>query len=876
MKRFLLLMAAAFLTAMSSLAQNTIKVETHNVVGEDEQFNVTFIIEGENSPSDFSWTPSEDFQLLWGPQSGRSTSVSIMNGKRTKSVQSTYTYVLKPVKAGTFQLPLATAKVKGTEISSSPVSIEVVPSGTASSSQSSAAYSGQQSGQTSGQSSSRGAVSDDDIFLEVSLNRTSVVVGEPVIATIKLYQKVNIAGFESASFPSFDGFWSQELEAPTNIEFARETYGGQIYNAALLRKYILIPQKQGTVTIDPAELMCLVNIRVSSGGNSIFDGFFDDYRTVRKKVASKPVTVKVSPLPAGAPASFAGGVGSFRISAKVSKDTLKTHEAASLLVTVTGTGNVSLLEAPKVNFPPDMEVYDTKVSEKVDKGGRSGSKFYEFPFIPRSHGDFILEPVEYSYYDIASGKYVTLRTDPVPIHVERGNEADSGAQVIVPGAGRKDVRTLGSDIRFISTKAPSLASKGHFFVGSALFWTILALLVAVAVICWATFRKIAARRADVVGTRNRKATKMAMKRLKLADTFLRQNLYTAFYEELHKALLGFISDKLNIPASELSRDNMSQALRDGNVAQEHIDTFIGLLDACEFARYSPDAGHDAMEAHYRSALEAISSIDSNMKSRKNDNRKASALIAVSLLLVIPAGLSAQQKDYADSLWNAGNAAYSEGLWDDAIKAYSQIESIGLESAALYCNLGDACFKGGNIPMAVLWYERALKLDPSYSDARYNLNLVNESVQDRIDPVPEFILKSWTKDVCWILDSDSWTICFIVFFAIFLAMLLLFLLAPSVAGCRTGFFTGIVMLLLSASSLGFALWQKHDYMRRDEAVVMRPVTSVKSSPASGSAKDLFILHEGTKVKILDQVGAWNNIQLADGRQGWIPSEDIEVI
>ena len=876
MKR-LILLTAAVLTAVSSLAQNTIKVETHNVVGEDEQFNVTFIIEGENNPSDFSWTPSGDFQLLWGPQSGRSTSVSIINGKRTKSVQSTYTYVLKPMKAGKFELPRATAKVKGNEISSSPVSIEVVPASSSSSSmQSGSQPSSGRSGSAS--ASSRNGVSDNDIFLDVSLSRTSVVVGEPIIATIKLYQKVNIAGFESADFPSFDGFWSQELEAPTNIEFARETYDGQIYNAALLRKYILIPQRQGQVKIEPAELMCLVNIRVSSGGNSIFDGFFDDYRTVRKKVSSKPVTVKVSPLPAGAPASFAGGVGSFRISAKVSKDTLKTHEAASLLLTVTGTGNVSLLEAPKVSFPPDMEAYDTKISEKVDKGGRSGSKYYEFPFIPRSHGDFEIDPIEYSYYDIATGKYQTLRTEPIRIHVERGNEAESGAQVMSPGTVRKDVRTLGSDIRYISTKSPALAAKGHFFVGSAMFWSIIAFLVAATAACWAVFRKIAARKADVAGTRNRKATKMAMKRLKLANTFLSQNLYTAFYEELHKALLGFISDKLNIPVSELSKDNISDALKDGNVATEHIESFIGLLDACEFARYSPDAGHDAMEAHYKSALEAISSIDSNMKSRKNDNSKsvASAAMALALLLAMPQNSDAQQKNYTDSLWNAGNAAYAEGIWDDAVSAYSQIESAGLESAALFCNLGDAYFKAGNTPMAVLWYERALKLDPSYSDARYNLNLVNESIQDRIDPVPEFILRSWTKDACRALDSDAWAVLSIVFLGLTLAMLLLFLLAPSVSGRRAGFFTGIVTLLLAASTLGFSLWQKHDYMRSDEAVIMRPVTSAKSSPSSGSAKDLFILHEGTKVTILDQVGSWNNIQLADGRQGWIQSDDMEII
>ena len=232
---------------------------------------------------------------------------------------------------------------------------------------------------------------------------------------------MNIAGFEGANFPTFNGFWSQELAAPTNIEFARETYEGQIYNGALLRKFVLIPQQAGRLTIEPAELVCLVNVRVSSGGSSIFDGFFDDYRTVRQKVTSKPVEINVSSLPAGAPASFAGGVGEFSISAKLSKDVIKTHEAASLLVTVSGRGNVSLLEAPKVNFPPDMEVYDTKTSDKVDKGGMSGSKTYEFPFIPRSYGEFEIEPISYTYYDVNAKKYVTLQTQPLAITVEKGN-----------------------------------------------------------------------------------------------------------------------------------------------------------------------------------------------------------------------------------------------------------------------------------------------------------------------------------------------------------------------------------------------------------------------------------------------------------------------
>ena len=863
MKKLLFTLFAA-LAALTAYAQTDIKVEVHRVVEVGEQFNVTFIIEGEGSVSDFSWAPSDDFQLLWGPQSGRSSSVQIVNGKMTKSVQNTYTYILRAMSKGKFTLPAATAKVKKTQINSSPVSIEVVEGRQAS----------QQPQQSQPQTQrQQTATGSGDIQLDLTLSRSEAVVGEPIIATLKLYQRVNVAGFEGASFPSFNGFWSQELEAPTNIEFARETYNGQIYNAALLRKFVLIPQQAGTVTIDPAELVCLVNIRVSSGGTSIFDGFFDDYRTIRQKVTSKPVKVKVSPLPAGAPASFAGGVGQFNISAKLSKDVLKTHEAGSLIVTVSGKGNVSLLDAPKVNFPPDMEVYDTKTSDRIDKGGLSGSKTYEFPFIPRSYGDFVIEPIKYTYYDVNAKKYVTLQTQPLNITVEKGNETESGP-VIVSGVARKDVKNLGSDIRFINVRNQEFSSKGSFFVGSAGFWTVASLIVLLAIACWFIFRKIAARRADVAGTKNRKATKMALKRLQLAGTFLKQNLYTAFYEELHKALLGFISDKLNMPASELSRDRICETLQERGVDKSLTDTFIGILDACEFARYSPDAGNEAMTAHYNSAIDVISSIDSNMKSSKTAP-KAAYMIAF-LMMVVPSAASAQQSEYVDSLWNGANQAYTEGRWEDAVAGYDMISGMGLESAALYCNTGDAYFKSGNIPMAILNYERALKLDPSYGDAQYNLELLSGMIQDRIDPVPEFILKVWASKVCRLMNSNSWAVTFLVLLALTMAMVLLFVLSPSVAGRRTGFFTGIVLLLMAASSLSFSLWQKNDYVKMEGAIVMRPVSSVKSSPSSESSQDLFVLHEGTKVKVIDQVGSWNNIELADGRQGWIPSSDIEAI
>ena len=868
----LILTITSLVWAVVAFGQSEIQVEAPNVVAADEQFNVTFIIEGEGNPTDFQWSAGNGFQVLWGPQSGRSTSIQIINGKRTKSVQSTYTYVLRPVGTGRYSIPSATAKLDGKEISSREKSIQVAAAGAAS-------HSSQQQSQSSGGNAAQQpqrqqtGIQDSDIFLKMELSRTKVVVGEPVIATLKLYQRVNVAGFENVSFPTFNGFWSQEVEAPTNIEFAREVVDGQIYNAALLRKFVLIPQQQGPIKIDPAEMVCLVNVRVSSAGHSIFDGFFDDYRTIRKKVSSGAATVNVSPLPSGAPASFAGGVGTFDISARVSKDTLKTHEAASLIVTVSGKGNVSLLETPKVNFPPDMEVYDTKISDKVDRNGLSGSKQYEFPFIPRSHGDFVIEPISYSYYDVNKGRYVTLRTEALPFTVERGNETDASG-IVISSPMQKDVRNLGSDVRYISTSDPDLSRKGHFFVGSAVFFILSALMLVLAFAAWFIFRKMAARRADVVGSKNRKARKMALKRLTLAETFLKRNLYTAFYEELHKALLGFVSDKLNMPLAELSRERIAESLKSANVDAPLVDTFIGILDACEFARYAPDAGNEAMAAHYEEALNAIVSIDSKMKERKSGSGAAAVMLL--LLMTMPLSLQAQGGSQVDSVWNAANAAYAEGRWNDALAGYEEISAMGWESAALYCNMGDALFKDGNIGKAILFYERSLKLDPSYSDARHNLELLNSMIQDRIDPVPEFILKVWARDICYLMDSDSWAAAFLVFLAITLAMLLLFILAPGIGGRRAGFFTGLVTLLLAIFSISFSIWQKNEYMSAEKAIVTRPVASVKSSPSSESATDLFVLHEGTKVTVIDKVGTWNNVELADGRQGWIPSADMEAI
>ena len=332
MKRLLAFFAAVLCT-LPALAQATIKVQAPNLVGLNEQFNLTFIISGDKAPSDFSWDPGTDFQLVWGPQKGTSSSVSIINGKTTRSSQTTYTYVLLPKNTGRFQLNAAEATVDKERLTSSRPTIEVVSDGAAAASQGSQGSQGQSSqGQGGGQSAAQtGTVSADDMFLRLSLSKRNAMVGETITATLKLYQRVNIAGFEDAKFPTFNGFWSQEVQAPSTIEFHRENVGEKIYNAAVLRSWNLVPQRAGEVTIDAAELVCLVNVRTQRAPTgSIFDSFFqDDYQTIRKRVSTSPVTVHVSGLPAGAPASFGGGVGSFKMSAALTRDSLKTHDVTS-------------------------------------------------------------------------------------------------------------------------------------------------------------------------------------------------------------------------------------------------------------------------------------------------------------------------------------------------------------------------------------------------------------------------------------------------------------------------------------------------------------------------------------------------------------------
>lgn len=603
MKRVLVLLAG-FLTAGAAWAQHSFVAEAPRVVEVDKPFQVVFTADAEIS--DFTPPAFEGLEVLIGPTPSRMSRTQIINGDRKDFLQINYTYVVQAKTPGKMKVSPASAVLEGKTYSTKPLEIEAV-----------AAEEGEEArnaGGNTGRKDSAGEVSNEDIFMRLTFSKTNVVMGEPVIATLKLYTRLSVERFEDIRFPVFNGFWSQEIETPQNINFTEEAVGNRIYHVAVLRKYMLLPQQTGKIPVSAAEMICQVRVMTSRNvPRSIFDDFFDSYQTVKKRVSTREASIEVRPLPAGAPASFGGGVGDFSLQVSMSRDSVKANEAASMIVEIQGKGNLNLIESPAVDLPADFERYDAKISNNYthSAGGFSGRKQFEFPFIPRSEGTFAIPPVEYSYYDIDKGRYVTLRSDTLRFRVIPGDSRQAAGQ-LVSGPGKQSVVNLGEDIRYIHTGAPRLVKDGSFYAGSLRFFLAVAGCFAWYFIAFRLLRRRARLRGDVLRTRNRKANKVARMRLKVAQNYLQGGLAVPFYEELHKAIIGYIGDKLAIPAADMQRETIGRSLAEKGVDQARIADLMQLLDDCEMARYSLEGGAGSMEAAYEKAIGTISGLENEV------------------------------------------------------------------------------------------------------------------------------------------------------------------------------------------------------------------------------------------------------------------------
>ena len=620
-KRFLNTILALLLFSAAGFSQTSFDVQSPSVVSQGEQFTVRFTANAriENfTPPTFSGA-----QVLAGPAPSQSSYTQWVNGKKTSTFEHTYTYVLLAGDQSVIAISPASVTINGNSYSSRPVTIEVVSGGSAS--KSSSANTQQSSSSASGnpfsdffdepQESDNITYGKADLFLRLHLSKTKVVKGEPIIATLKIYTRSGIAGFEDIKFPVFNGFWNQEIETPQNVNFTREKVGSQIYNSALLRKWVIMPQQTGTLTVDAAEITCQVQVmEKAQRGRSIFDDFFgtDSYSIQKKKLSTGTHNITVVPLPSGAPESFGGGVGRFTMNVHLSKDSLKSNDAASVVVEISGAGNLNLIETPSVKLPADFETYDVRSTNNFSnsKDGTQGKRTFEYPFIPRVEGEYKLDPITYSYYDLSQRKYVTLKSDTLLIKVSKGDGVTSNNYTDF--ATQRGVSNLGEDIRYIKSGNAALKKTGSFLITSWPFFAIIALIIFLTLLGDVLLKRNKRLSQDIVRTKNRRANKIARTRLHASLSNMKENKVQEFYAELHSALHGYIADKLAIPQADMQKDVIVSQLSQRGVDSQKTEEFVRLLDECEMVRYSPSANAQNMSEHYKKAGELISYFESKL------------------------------------------------------------------------------------------------------------------------------------------------------------------------------------------------------------------------------------------------------------------------
>lgn len=573
-------------------------MEGPEVVAMGEQFRLGFTLNDRGT--DLQLPDLSNFDVLMGPSTSQSSSIQIINGKTTQSSSFSYIFILRAKKEGKFTIRPASIKVGGKTYESNSLSIEVVKG------QPQQASGGQGGGQSRQQDDTpTGNVSKDNLFVRIAVDKTNVSKGEQILATVKLYisQNVPLNGFDEVKLPSYEGFWTKDIDVPSQVNFTREVYNGRIYQVGVLKKTILFPQQIGNIRIDPFEITCLVRQRVRQQ-QSFFDDFFDNYRVVKAKVVSDPLTIAVKDLP-NQPANYSGAVGNFNFTGEMDKTNAKSNEAMTLKLTVSGTGNLNLINPPKIELPQDFEAYEPKTTDRTmaSDNGMSGSVTFEYLFIPRYAGNFTIPAVQFVYFNPATRQFVTKSTEAFNLRIEKGKDDANAATV--SSYSKEDVKMIGKDIRFIKQNKAKLKPKGSSFYGTLEFYGIFILSLIGFAVFYVLNRKKIEESKNITLVKNKRANKVALKRLKEASVFLKNNQAEKFYEAVIKALWGYLSDKLSIPLADLNREKASAALLEKGISQDVVTELMKIIDDCEFARYAPAAFSGTMQEIYDGAAKVM-------------------------------------------------------------------------------------------------------------------------------------------------------------------------------------------------------------------------------------------------------------------------------
>lgn len=840
-----------------------ISVSAPSHVAAGENFRVAYTINTSDVEEFRMGGVQDGLEVIAGPYTSSQSSYQMINGHTSSSSSVTITYTLYAAKNGSFTIGASHAVVGGKRLSSRPVKIQV--SGHAQRTNGAPNMHGQDSYDQPRMRSAGSAISGSDLFIKVSASKKRVHEQEPILLTYKVYTQVDLTQLEG-KMPDLKGFHTQEVPLPQQKTFHTETVNGRSYKCVTWSQYVMYPQMTGRLEIPSITFKGIV---VQQNRNvDPMEAFFNGgsgYVEVKKDIKAPGITLQVDPLPQR-PANFSGGVGKFNISASLDKKEVKAGEPITLRVVVGGIGNLKLLKQPVVNFPKDFDKYDAKVTDKtrLTANGVEGNMVYDFLAVPRNQGSYTIPSVELTYYDTGKNAYKTIKTQPFKVEVEKGDGTSAESE---------DFASQDKDIHTIKLGKAEQHKANEMFFGSFGYWISLLMPLIAFVVLLIVFRRRAIENADIVKKRSNRAGKIATKRLRLANKLMLQGKQGEFYDEVMRALWGYMSYKLNMPAEKLNRDNIRETLGRHFVDDATIEKFTTALDECEFERYAPGDAAGNMNRTFESAMTAIMDIENAInEARKNQKKHPAGYSFVWLLLAMICfgGTSAKAvtKNNADT-------EYQKGNYQQAIRDYEEILKNG-ESAEIYFNLGNAYYRTDNITKAVLNYERARLLSPGDDDINFNLQFARSKTIDKITPESEMFFVTWYKSLVNFTSVDNWAKTGILCIVMALLLVLLYLFGPQLMLRKIGFFGGLAFFVIFLLSNLFAFQQKQALDNRTGAIIISPSVNIKKTPAKNSA-DQFVLHEGTRVDIIDKgMTDWRCIRVGDGREGWIETKAIEEI
>ena len=577
-----------FLVSFTLYSQDiSVEAEYPSVVNAGQKFSVSWTVN--TGGGDFEAPSFEGFYKIQGPQTSYSSNTQIINGRMSQNTTYSHTYYLQAVREGKYTIPPAKFTLRNKTYFSDPVQIEVV-----------------------GSQISDNVEPATDLFLNLALNRREVFLGEHILATVKVYTKVTLSGINEIKYPSFNSFIKSDLQTAPLTSLKEENVNGTVYGAGTVQQFLLYPQVTGEITIDPVQMSVLVQQRTNQS-DPFFGDFFSSYQTVHRLIASDVNKVNVKPLPGTKPDDFSGVVGKLRLEATLNRDSIDVNDAVTLKVTITGTGNLKIAAAPKLKLPPDVEVYDPKINDDLENStsGTTGTKTFEYLLIPRHNGDFSIPSITYSYFDPSKGQYEKLTSEVFSLHARKGDEQSRGITVY-GGVAKEDVRYLGKDIRFLKSESGKLRKSANIILSKSSFYSAYAVATLAFMVILFVRKEHIRRNSDIILVKNRRAGKVAGKRLRAASLCLKNSQTDNFYDEILKAIWGYLSDKLNIPLADLNRNNTISVLKQKGITDQKIETLTSILDTCEYARFAPSASGTQAEKIYEGASQFIKSVENSI------------------------------------------------------------------------------------------------------------------------------------------------------------------------------------------------------------------------------------------------------------------------